>query len=85
MVTILPPSSAGNGRRFTTQRLIDNSAIIRRMSDIGAEISTSQTKSDPAPIGQESIDFASSRSAGVAGAIRFLRIFQRKFSVNVLE
>jgi hypothetical protein len=39
--TMRPPSRAGNGRRFTTQRLIDRSAIMRKMREAGADISTS--------------------------------------------
>ena len=62
VVTILPPSHAGNGRIFTTPRLIERSAIITRIIPIEAFCSTIEIKDHPSPIGPASILFASSCS-----------------------
>lgn len=56
-----------------------------RIIVIGALISTSQTKSFPAPIGHESISFACSLSSGMDGATRCFTVCQRKSSVKTLE
>lgn len=62
VVTILHPSNAGNGRIFTTPRLIERSAIITRIIPIEAFCSTIEIKDHPSPIGPASILFASSCS-----------------------
>ena len=80
-MTMRPPSSAGNGRILTTQRLIERSAIITSIIDRGTLFSTIDTNVEPRPIGHESISFASCRSVSVFGEIIPMSIRPRKSRV----
>lgn len=79
--TSRPPSSAGNGRRLRTQRLIERSAIIENIIFHVTHTCTTSTKVDPIPIGPESISVASFLSATVCGDTSFLRVLPRTSSV----
>ena len=72
VVRSLPPSRAGKGRIFTTQRFTERRAITSNMRVNGTRASTISINVAPTPIGPERSSFASSRSVGVLGAKSFL-------------
>ncbi len=79
--TSRPPSSAGNGRRLRTQRLIERSAMMENIIFHVTQTCTTSTKVDPIPIGPESIAVASVLSVVVCGDMSFLRVLPRTSSV----
>ena len=74
--TMRPPSSAGNGRRLRTQRLIERRAMIEK-----SIFHVTSTKVEPMPIGHESISVASFLSSVFLGDTSFLRVLPRTSSV----
>ena len=79
--TMRPPSSAGNGRRLRTQRLIERRAMIEKSIFHVTPTCTTSTKVEPMPIGHESISVASFLSSVFLGDTSFLRVLPRTSSV----
>jgi hypothetical protein len=79
--SIRPPSRAGNGRRLSTQRLIERRAMIEKSIFHVSPTCTTSTKVEPIPIGQESISVASLLSSVFLGDTSFLRVLPRTSSV----
>ena len=68
IVSHLPPSSAGNGRRLKNPRLRDRRAATTKMMEVATFASTIFTNRFPSPIGHDMLFTASVLSVGVRGA-----------------